>query len=340
MKKMSIDINPWIQEIAVSFKRLKLIHIRHMDVNDSDLELLARPRGRDLRVLKICKCKWFSTDGLLHIGKYCNDLRTLCLKGNQFNNKDGKWLHELALQKTGIESLDFRLEDFVGGEWVEDQVFAGFMFPTIVRTWKFSIPILSLETWDCKLLVSFARKLLKFRAHDWVTHMGLITMVQGCLELKSLQIKLTDISIETMECIGTHLKKLRDFKMSLSYRYIKTYLPLDNGIRAMLIGCSKLERLSIRLQPRHRGLTYVGLGYIEKYGHNLRYLYLRYVGESDAGLMELSKGCSKFRKLDMMVCPFSEQAIATFVYNISALKYVWIRDTCGHATLVLTRSNS
>nr|GEW39988.1 hypothetical protein [Tanacetum cinerariifolium] len=111
VKKLSIDINPWIQEISVSFKCLKLIHIRHMDVHDSNLELLARARGRDLRVLKICKCKWFSTDGLLHIGKYCNDLRTLCLKGNQFNNKDGEWLHELALQKMGIESLDFRYFD-------------------------------------------------------------------------------------------------------------------------------------------------------------------------------------------------------------------------------------
>ncbi|GKA12787.1 hypothetical protein Tco_0692333 [Tanacetum coccineum] len=103
-----IDITPWIEEIFVSFRRLKSLHICHMDLYDLDLKLLARTRGRDLRVLKICKCKGFSTDGLLHIDKYCNDLRTLCLKRNQFNNKDGKWLHELALQNTGIESLDLR----------------------------------------------------------------------------------------------------------------------------------------------------------------------------------------------------------------------------------------
>nr|GEX00107.1 hypothetical protein [Tanacetum cinerariifolium] len=106
-ENLSIDINPWIQEIAVSFQCLKELHIHHMDVHDSNLELLAKTRGKDLRVLKISKCEGFSTDGLLHIRKYCNDLRNLCLKGNWFYKKDGKWFHEFTLQNTGIESLDF-----------------------------------------------------------------------------------------------------------------------------------------------------------------------------------------------------------------------------------------
>ena len=59
-EKLSIDINPLFQEIAVSFKCLKVLHIRQMDVHDSDLELLARTRGKDLRELKISKCKGFS----------------------------------------------------------------------------------------------------------------------------------------------------------------------------------------------------------------------------------------------------------------------------------------
>nr|GFA71841.1 hypothetical protein [Tanacetum cinerariifolium] len=186
-------------------------------------------------------------DGLLHIDKYCNDLRTLCLKGNQFNNKDGKWLHELALQKMGIESLDFRYFDIHD---VKD----------------LTLLAINCNDFVCWFYVSYNCPNLEVLYTDTVSgDMGL-------------------------QVIGTHLKNLRDFKMFLSYRYIKTYLSLNNGIRAMLNGCSKLDRLSIRLQPRHRGLTYVGLGYIGKYGHNLRYLYLRYVGESDAGLVELSKG--------------------------------------------------
>nr|GFC45373.1 leucine-rich repeat, cysteine-containing subtype [Tanacetum cinerariifolium] len=66
-ENLSIGINPWFQEIAVLFQCLKELHIHHMDVHDSDLELLAKTRGKDLRVLKISKCTGFSTDGLLHI---------------------------------------------------------------------------------------------------------------------------------------------------------------------------------------------------------------------------------------------------------------------------------
>nr|GEV63735.1 hypothetical protein [Tanacetum cinerariifolium] len=352
LENLSIGINPWIQEIAVSFKCLKELHIRHMDVHDSDLELLAKTRGKDLRVLKISKCEGFSTDGLLHIYKYCNDLRTLCLKGNWFYKKDRKWFHELALQNSGIESLDFRngtivavkdltllakncsqsfvslkiagfdqvnlvdvftyavrLEDCFDIKWVEDQVDTGFKFPTNMVL---------------QVIGEFCKKLRKFRTDDRVTQMELITMVKGCLELECLHIHLKGISNVTLECIGTHLKNLRDFQMTLSYispmdRYAYASFRVDNGIRAMLIGCSKLERLRIHLRPRHGGLTDVGLGYIGKYGHNLRYLSLGYAGESDAGLVELSKGCPKIRELEMVVCPFSEQAIATYVFNIHSL---------------------
>nr|GEY35994.1 hypothetical protein [Tanacetum cinerariifolium] len=364
-ENLSIGINPWIQEIAVSFKCLKELHIRNMDIHDSDLELLAKTRGKDLRVLKISKCEGFSTDGLLHIGKYCNDLRTLCLKGNWFNKKDGKWFHELALQNTGIESLDFRngtidavkdltllakncnvftyavrLEDCFDIKWAEDQVDTGFKFPTSMRcmgiyyltkrSFSFVLPFahqlreLHLihayldANRQCLLFQScpnlevlythnvfgdmvlqvigeFCKKLRKFKTDDRVTQMELITMVKGCLELECLHIHPKGISNVTLECIGTHLKNLRDFQMTISPmdRHAYASFRVDDGIRAMLIGCSKLERLRIHLRPRHRGLTDVGLGYIGKYGHNLRYLSLGYAGESDVGLVELSKDARK-----------------------------------------------
>ncbi|GJR84994.1 nucleosome assembly protein 1,4 [Tanacetum coccineum] len=111
-------------------------------------------------------------------------------------------------------------------------------------------------------------------------------------------------------------------------------LPLDNGIRAMLTGCNKLERLDIHLF--HGGLTDVGLGYIGKYGRNLVYLSLKCIGESDAGLVELSKGCPKLRKLKLKSCPFSEQAVATLLYNICSLRYISV--LIRHRTvLALTR---
>ena len=64
-------VTPWVREIAESFNCLKSLHFRRMIVRDSDLELLARTRGRVLLALKLDKCSGFSTDGLLHIGRSC-----------------------------------------------------------------------------------------------------------------------------------------------------------------------------------------------------------------------------------------------------------------------------
>ncbi|PWA56899.1 hypothetical protein CTI12_AA413010 [Artemisia annua] len=183
----------------------------------------------------------------------------------------------------------------------------------------------------------FCKKLRKLTYGSRVTHVGLIALAQGCYNLEYLHVRLIDIrhiSNETLECIGTHLKNLRDFRMNLLMKDIITDLPLDNGIRAMLTGCSKLQRLHISVCQG--GLTDMGLGYIGKYGHNLRSLFLGCTGESDAGLLELSKGCPKLRKLKLTDCPFNEEAIANFVFNIHSLRYIWVKR--GHRTvLALTR---
>ncbi|GKC09615.1 retrotransposable element Tf2 [Tanacetum coccineum] len=171
-------------------------------------------------------------------------------------------------------------------------------------------------------LCTFGKKLRKFKNSGLVTQTGLITVAQGCLELECLHIELIYISNEILECIGTHLKNLRDFHMTLNPIYGKTYFPVDNGIRAMLIGYSKLERLSIHLQPPHRGLTDVGLRYIGKYGYNLRYLSLGYIGEFVAGLVCLSKGCPILHKLEIQSYPFSKQTLAPFVYDMHMLRHV------------------
>ena len=100
----------------------------------------------------------------------------------------------------------------------------------------------------------------------------------------------------------------------------------------MLMGCSKLERLDIW----HGGLTDVGLEYIGKYGANLRFLHLASTGNSNAGLVKLSEGCPKLRKLKLRGCPFSEQVVTSSVFNMPSLRYV-----CGFSrdlpVLALTR---
>ncbi|GJV83473.1 ACT domain-containing protein [Tanacetum coccineum] len=163
-----------------------------------------------------------------------------------------------------------------------------------------------------QVIGQFCKKLRKLTHEGWVTHMGLMALAQACPNLDDLDVQLLDISNEALE-----------------------YLPLDNGVRAMLMGCTKLKRLDLKLCLG--GLTDVGLGYIGEYGHNLRHLSLSYTGESDTGLLELSKGCPKLRKLKLNGCPFSEQAIATFVFNINhSLRYIWVKRHSG-TDLVLTR---
>ncbi|PWA71277.1 hypothetical protein CTI12_AA275040 [Artemisia annua] len=415
-------ITPWIEEIAVSFTRLKSLHMRHLAVHDSDMELLARTRGKDLTVLMINKCHGFSSDGLMHIAKYCNRLKTFILEGNTMRVLDQKWVHELALNNTGIESFSTkssdclyddkdctrslallakncnqslislkigplnlnyfgnvfshasRLEDFVGARFDENGEYGGFEFPPNVRClginklhvtlFPYVLPLANqlteldlvfidldpddqcfllercpnLEVLDSmdvcgdrglQVIGQYCKKLRKFTYRFWppvhsalASHVGLISLAQGCLDLEYLHIELTGISNVAMECIGTHLTNLHDFSVGIMYRAdIIGNVPLDIGVRAMLIGCNKLERLYIHL--RSRGLTDVGLQYIGKYGHNLRYLSLGNVGESDAGLVELSKGCPKLRKLVLTKCPFSEQALATFLFNLPSLRYVW-----------------
>ncbi|KAI3706242.1 hypothetical protein L6452_23852 [Arctium lappa] len=413
-------VTPWVREIASSFNCLKSVHFRRMIVRDSDLELLTRTRGKELRVLKIDVCSGFSTDGLLHIGKNCNNLKTLYLQESLIVEKDGKWLHELALRNTCIESLNFymtdlvkfdfkdleiiaktcseslvsvkisecelmdlvdffshavKLQDFGGGAFSNPEKYAGFKFPRklhsvalnymsqseipIVLPFTHQLTELDLlyslfDTEDHCFLIQrcpnlkvlyardvigdvglqivgqFCKKLRRIKIEHGadeeglVSHRGVISLAQGCIELECLHVNVTDISNEAMECIGSHLKNLYDFRIILIEKLEKIAdLPLDNGVRALLSGCTKLGRLCVYL--RHGGLTDVGLGYIGKYGQNLRYLLLGFTGESDAGLVELSKGCPNLQKLEMRGCKFSEQALANFVFNVGSLRYLWVQ---------------
>ncbi|KAK9283508.1 hypothetical protein L1049_011754 [Liquidambar formosana] len=104
-------VTPWVNEIAVSFNCLKSLHFRRMIVRDSDLELLAQARGRVLQALKLDKCSGFSTDGLLHIGRSCRNLRILFLEESTIAERDGDWLHELALNNTVLETLNFYMTE-------------------------------------------------------------------------------------------------------------------------------------------------------------------------------------------------------------------------------------
>ncbi|PWA37453.1 hypothetical protein CTI12_AA590290 [Artemisia annua] len=188
-------------------------------------------------------------------------------------------------------------------------------------------------------IISNLKNLRKLTHNGRVTHLGLMALAKGCTKLECLKVSLRDISNEAIKCVGTHLKNLRKF--SMHHRCLRqdkkdgtTHRPLDKGIRAMLRGCKKLERLEITLW--HGGLTDVGLKYIGKYGANLRSLSLTYIGTSNKGLVKLSEGCPKLRKLELRGCPFSKQVVTRYAFDIPSLRYVWF-DSGEFTPLGLTR---
>ncbi|GJZ65030.1 leucine-rich repeat, cysteine-containing subtype protein [Tanacetum coccineum] len=132
------------------------------------------------------------------------------------------------------------------------------------------------------------------------------------------------------------MKNLCNFRVHLAKKDGTTDVPLDNGIRALLMGCSKLEKLDITLErlDMHEGLTDVGLEYIGKYGANLRSLFLTRIRNFNAALVKFLEGCPKLRKLKLTNCPFSKQVVTNFVFNMPSLRYVWIKGSDHDRTVL------
>ncbi|XAR71954.1 hypothetical protein NMG60_11018416 [Bertholletia excelsa] len=419
-------VTPWVEEIARWFRNLKMIHFRRMIVKDSDLELLAQSHGRVLQSLKLDKCSGFSTDGLRHIGRCCKNLRTLFLEESSITEKDGEWLHELALNNTVLETLNFymtyldkvrfedleliaincrslvsvkisecewldlegffcaarALEEFGGGSFNKPaERYAALSFPpklcclgltymgqnempiifpvtSLLRRLDLVYAFLStddhclliqkcpnlevLETRNVigdrglEVLAQCCKRLRRLRIERGadeqemeaeegvVSYRGLIALAQGCHELEYLAVYICDITNASLECIGTYLKKLCDFRLVLLDQEEKVAdLPLDNGVRALLQGCQMLRRFALYLRPG--GLTDVGLGYVGQYSPNVKWMLFGYVGESDDGLLALSSGCPSLQKLEMRCCCFSEHALAIAALRLASLRYLWVQ---------------
>lgn len=158
-----------------------------------------------------------------------------------------------------------------------------------------------------------------------VTQRGLSTLAQGCIELEYIAVHMSDINNSSLESVGRCCTKLRDFRLVLLEREVHiTELPLDDGVRALLMGCQELRRFAFYV--RAGALTNTGLGYIGKYSPNVRWILLGSVGESDAGFLEFSEGCPNLQKLEMRGCCFSEHALAVAVAQIPSLRYFWVQQ--------------
>ncbi|KAG6467537.1 coronatine-insensitive protein homolog 1a-like [Zingiber officinale] len=157
-----------------------------------------------------------------------------------------------------------------------------------------------------------------------VTQVGLSMLAQGCPELEYLAVYVSDITNAALEALGTFSKNLCDFRLVLLDREKKiTDLPLDNGVRSLLRGCTKLKRFALYLRPG--GLSDLGLAYIGEYSGNVRWILMGNVGDSDIGLLRFSRGCPRLQKLELRSCCFSERALAIAAQQLPSLRYLWVQ---------------
>lgn len=157
-----------------------------------------------------------------------------------------------------------------------------------------------------------------------VSQVGLMAIAQGCPELTYWAVHVSDITNAALEAIGTFNRNLNDFRLVLLDREAHiTELPLDNGVRALLRGCTKLRRFAFYVRPGV--LSDVGLGYVGEFSKSIRYMLLGNVGESDQGLLQFSKGCPSLQKLELRGCFFTERALAIAALQLKSLRYLWVQ---------------
>ncbi|GJR84833.1 leucine-rich repeat, cysteine-containing subtype protein [Tanacetum coccineum] len=340
----SVKDGIWLHQLALNSTVLERLHLNYTDDSYAeDLTLLAKNCCNSLISLKIGKC-YLSKLGdvfryavrLEHFGGDISD-KGSDLVGFQFPpNTCSLSITDLPLTEhtTILPFLNqIRKLKFVSSYACQCLLFK--------RCPNLEVLYTKDQCGDKGLQVigKFCKKLRKLTHDGLVTHVGLIALAKGCTKLECLKVRRGDISNDALKCLGTHLKNLRKFRMHFSREYGTTYPPLDNGIMAVLMGCRNLERLDIvSLGCRHGGLTDVGMEYIGKYGANLRSLSLLDIANSNAGLVKLSQGCPKLRKLKLRGCSFSEQVLTSCVFNIPSLRYVWFDTIYQHRiVLALTR---
>ncbi|KAG0564731.1 hypothetical protein KC19_8G134900 [Ceratodon purpureus] len=173
----------------------------------------------------------------------------------------------------------------------------------------------------------------------FVTQHGLMAVANGCFLLEKIRFYAADMTNEALETLANNCPNLYDVRICLVQKYDDSYpvieleaadATLNLGVRALLIKCPRVRRLSLGFDAWHRlGPTNVvindeGMGYIGEYGRNLQIITFDNVrGSTDAGLVSIAFGCSKLRKLELRCCPFGDTSVAALALRPPSLKLLW-----------------
>ncbi|XP_072968584.1 coronatine-insensitive protein homolog 1b-like [Typha angustifolia] len=337
----------WLREFAVNNSALESLNFYMTDlrISPQDLELLAR-NCRSLTSLKISECDVSDLVGLFQTASALEEFGGGSFDDQREGNKYEKVIFPKKLCSLGLI--------FMGTNQMS------MIFPGCAALKRLDLQYTFLSTEDhCQLIqrcpnlevlevrnvigdrglevvAQTCKKLRRLRIERGdddqgledeqgkVSQVGLSALALGCPELEYIAVYVSDITNAAFETIGTFSKKLCDFRLVLLDREERiTDLPLDNGVRSLLRGCTNLRRFALYLRPG--GLSDVGLGYIGEYSGNIQYMLLGNVGESDLGLLCFARGCLKLQKLELRSCCFTEHSLALAALQLPSLRYLWVQ---------------
>ncbi|KAK1299301.1 Coronatine-insensitive protein 1 [Acorus calamus] len=334
---------PWINEIAEAFKCLKSLHFRRMIVSDDDIGVLVRERGHMLLTLKLDKCSGFSTDSLLQVARSCRILNVLFLEESSITENDGNWLHELAVNNTVLEVLNFYMTELQQIS-IQDLVL-------IARNCR---SLVSVKTSDCEIteLIEF------FRAATALEEFGGGSVIEQVGEdnKKALEDKYANLTFPPRLChlgltyMGTNEIQYiypcaaRLKKLDLQYVFLNTedHCQLiqrcpnleileardvigDRGLDVLAQSCKKLRRLRIERGEDEQGLEDVQ-GIV-----------------SHTGLINLARGCPELEYLAVYVSDITNTAfetLGTYSKNLTDFRLVLLDRLSKITDLPLDNGNN
>ncbi|CAN1292706.1 Coronatine-insensitive protein 1 [Linum perenne] len=328
-------LTPWVKEIAESFSCLTSVHFRRMIARDSDLELLAKSRGKALHHLKLDICSGFSTDGLLQVARFCRQLRTLFLEESSIMEKDGDWLHELATNNKVLQTLNFYKIDLVKVK-AEDLELIAKNCPCLI-----SVKINDCEILDLIGFFRAASSLQEFFGGSF-SYLGEDNVPQHRYSALTFPTKLCRLGLnfmgnQEMPIVFPLAPLLK--KLDLQYALLDT-----EGHCHLIQRCTNLEILETRNVIGDRGLEVVG-----RSCRRLKRLRIENGADdqgsneekgvvSQRGLIAVAQGCIEIEYLAAYVSDISNEAleyIGTYSKNLTDFRLALLNRSAEIADLPL-----
>ncbi|KAH7436267.1 hypothetical protein KP509_05G011000 [Ceratopteris richardii] len=150
--------------------------------------------------------------------------------------------------------------------------------------------------------------------HGFVTQRGLIYVATHCHDLEYIVVYASNINNTALKAIADNCPKLRDFRLVLldEDNDVAEY-PLEDGMMALVKGCSKICRLALYL--RRGFLSDKCMGFLGEHCKNLRWALFGLLGETDMGLRMFAEKSPNIEKLEKRDCVFTESGIAKSGFN-------------------------